>query len=103
MWSGVELSLAIICASGPALKPGMKRLFPRLWGNSTNPRSGSQYNFTSGTYNRDGLKVGTNHTLDAKATHIEVTRVTEIDDVVGKEHNVVDAREDSWSDGSKAV
>ncbi|EQB56978.1 hypothetical protein GCG54_00002953 [Colletotrichum gloeosporioides] len=49
-WSGIEINVAIICASAPALKPLIAKAFPKLLASTqrSNMRSGQLYGRTAG-------------------------------------------------------
>ncbi|KAF4930352.1 Satratoxin biosynthesis SC1 cluster protein 4 [Colletotrichum viniferum] len=49
-WSGIEINVAIICASAPALKPLIAKAFPKLLASTqrSNMRSGQLYGGTAG-------------------------------------------------------
>jgi hypothetical protein len=52
VWTAVEVNLALICCSMPALRPLLSRWFPKLFGGSsdqaTTPQGGSYGNMTFG-------------------------------------------------------
>ncbi|CAK7228492.1 hypothetical protein SBRCBS47491_006921 [Sporothrix bragantina] len=69
MWSNIEINVAIMCASAPALKPLVSKIAPKLLGSSMNSGSRSRTNgygansrndaFALNSFNRSAMASGT--------------------------------------------
>ncbi|KAF6825413.1 hypothetical protein CPLU01_10293 [Colletotrichum plurivorum] len=58
VWSGIEINVAIACASAPALKPLLVKAFPKLL--ASTQRSGMRYGQASG-----GMNAGESHHMQS--------------------------------------
>lgn len=52
MWSGIECSVAIVCASVPSLAPFFALHFPRLLGSTLTGSRGKLYNYSGSSERR---------------------------------------------------
>ncbi|CAK7206934.1 hypothetical protein SEUCBS139899_009741 [Sporothrix eucalyptigena] len=111
MWSNIEINVAIVCASVPALKPFVSKIAPKLLGSSINSASRSSANvygansqrgdtFALTSFNRSAMAAGSGRNPTGSNRDIYVEHTFEIlDDGYGKtsregsERNLVHAKD----------
>ncbi|KAH8894656.1 hypothetical protein GQ53DRAFT_744746 [Thozetella sp. PMI_491] len=56
IWSNIEINIAIICASVPALKPLVTKIFPKLLGSSFRSKDRSNAQYANGSHHMETLQ-----------------------------------------------
>lgn len=80
MWSGIECSVAIVCASIPSLAPFFALYFPKFLGSSLTGSRGKMYNYSGSSrqsegYTLESVKDVSDHTYPKSTdqTHVKTT------------------------------
>lgn len=78
MWSGIECSVAIVCASIPSLAPFFALYFPKLLGSSLTGSRGKLYNYSGSSrrsegYTLESVKTDQPYSNPANQTHVKTT------------------------------
>lgn len=84
MWSGIECSVAIVCASVPSLAPFFALHFPRFLGSTLTGSRGKLYNYSGSSerrpegYTLDSVKTGS----DGAELQVAVPRENESEESI---------------------